>query len=124
MAWTYVRPGPEFDTEQPPDPPGGLDAMANRAIAIKQRVAARKAVKRGTVGGPVTAVYTPKPETEMKRRQIRQTAARMIAEKGVLRATMQGFMRAVNLRGMSMYYYYSAREELLSPTSWCSTSTT
>jgi AcrR family transcriptional regulator len=113
MVWSYVRPGPEFDAEQPPDPPGGLDAMANRAIAIKQRVAARKAEKRGTAGGPVTAVYTPKPETEMKRRQIRQTAARMIAEQGVLRATMQGFMRAVNLRGMSMYYYYSAREELL-----------
>ncbi len=87
--------------------------MANRATAIKARVAAHKAEQRGSAGGPVTSVYTPKPETALKRRSIRQTAARMIAEKGVLRATMQGFTRAMHLNGMSLYYYYSSREELL-----------
>jgi AcrR family transcriptional regulator len=49
---------------------------------------------------------------EPRRAEIRRTAARLIAEKGVLKATMQGIGRAVRLRGASLYYYFDARESL------------
>lgn len=108
MAFSLVRPGPQFGTEQPPDPP-----EATQTTAVKARVATRKPAKHGAVGGRVTSVCAPKPVPDPKRRHIRQAAARMIAESGILRTTMQGIARATQLNGHSLYPTYDSQEDLL-----------
>jgi AcrR family transcriptional regulator len=105
MAWTYEQPVSAFDTEQPPDPPTDLDASPNKAR--------RKTKKRCMPGGRVPPIRAQKSEAELRRQSIRQTAARMIADKGILRVTMRDFTRAMHLTGESLCHYYSKREELL-----------
>src|SRR5215475_3477826 len=49
---------------------------------------------------------------DTRRTEIRRAAARLIAEKGVLKATMRGIGRTIRLRGASLYYYFDTRESL------------
>ncbi|HET6196283.1 MAG TPA: TetR/AcrR family transcriptional regulator [Acetobacteraceae bacterium] len=83
-----------------PDRQPGLKALANRVAAPEPS------------SGEPAASATPVEESRARRQDIRRAAAQMIAERGVLKATMQGVGRAVKLRGSSLYHYYATREAL------------
>ena len=60
-----------------------------------------------------TAVAQDHPEWLRTRRQIRRAAARLIGERGVLRATPRAILRAAGLPGIALSQCYPTREVLL-----------
>lgn len=97
MAFSLVRPGPAGT-----DPPAA-DAPPQPARSIRNRAAARRAPKP----------EAPKSEADPRRRQLRRTIARMIAEKGILRAAAQGFARAADGNGNNLHPACNSHEDLL-----------
>jgi AcrR family transcriptional regulator len=65
------------------------------------------------MGRPPKADYTPRPETALKRLRIRQSAALLFVEQGVLEVTMSAIARSTRVAPAAMSYYYGAREDLL-----------
>jgi hypothetical protein len=80
MTFSLSRPGPAVDTGQPAAPPGGIDTMTMPARA-------------------------PKSAPDLKRRQARRAMARLIAEKGLL--------RALQPNGQSQHPSHGRPEDLL-----------
>jgi AcrR family transcriptional regulator len=64
-------------------------------------------------GRPPKSDYTPRPETELKRRQIRRTGAMLFAEQGVLEVSMSKIARRTRVNPNAMSYFYGTRQELL-----------
>jgi AcrR family transcriptional regulator len=64
-------------------------------------------------GRPAMINYVPRPETEAKRRHIREQAALLLSEKGLNRMSMTALGRAAHVPPASMVYHFGKREELL-----------
>jgi AcrR family transcriptional regulator len=93
---TDAQPAPEIGAGQPP------------VLPPKARPR-----KRYPSGGRVPSLRALKSEAELRRQGIRQTAAQMFAEQGVLRVTMREVARATQLSGESLCRHYSNCEEQL-----------
>jgi hypothetical protein len=97
MVFSLLRPDPAGA-----DPPVA-GASPQPARSIRERAATRRAPKS----------EAPRPETDPRRRQLRHAVARTVAEKGVLRATAQGFARAAEADGNSLHAARTRHEDLL-----------
>jgi AcrR family transcriptional regulator len=100
MEMTHEVPRPELDTGPPPPHP-------------KRSQIRRKARQHAPPPSIASILHAPKSEAELRRQSIRRTAARMIAEKGILRVTMDRFTNAVHASGQGQCHHYNSREELL-----------
>ena len=64
-------------------------------------------------GRPPSTEYTPRPETEDKRRNIRRAAAALFVERGLLEVSMSMLAKRSRIVPSSMTYFYNGRQELL-----------
>jgi len=99
MEMMHEAPGPELDIGPSPAHP--------------KRSRVRRKARQPAPPPSRSILRAPKSEAELRRQSIRRTAARMIAEKGILRATMDRFTNAAHASGQGQCHQYSNREELL-----------
>src|ERR1700734_4550417 len=66
------------------------------------------------LGGELRNGYRPRPTTIERSREIREIAARYIAENGLWRFSMLSLAKHLNCLLPTLCYYYKKREELIS----------